>query len=402
MNDLYDALELCLQEIEKGTDIETVLSQYPKYADELRPVLETSVQAIQLATLGPSPEVERRGRAKVLQHAAQMREARTQSPLRSPRRLWSVPLRRVLVTLSVVGVLFISSTQLVQAASTTLPGDNLYPVKRTWEDVRVLFTFNNQAREALEVEHENERLEELNGLFTAGRSAKVDFAGTVMSQNGDLWEVSKIPVLVSAQTELNGQPAVAVGDAVRVRGFTQSGGTVTAEHVDLLPAGIPLPNVGDDHGPSSEQENQDGEQQNSGQNGSGNESEDGVPGQQATKAPQVESKNHEFSRSGVVDSLNGNTLIVNGQSMSISGAKIEGTPNVGAKVKVEGYFDANGIFVLTKVEFNNTGSDGGDSVKDNSSKDDGKNDNGNNGNHEDNHENDQKDKNGNSNDVGDD
>jgi hypothetical protein len=406
MNDLYDALEICLQEIEKGTDIETVLSQYPKYADELRPVLETSVQAIRLATLGPSPEVERRGRARVLQHAAQMREARIPSQQRSPRRLWSVPLRRALVTLAVVGVLFISSTQLVQAASTTLPGDNLYPVKRTWEDVRVLFTFNNQAREALEVERENERLDELNDLFTEGRSAKVDFAGTVMSQNGDLWEISKIPVLITAQTVLNGEPAVLVGDAVRVKGYTQLGGTVTAERVDLLPAGIPLPSVDDDHGPSSERESQDGEQQNSGKDNSGNESEDGTPGQAATKAPQAESKPHEFSRNGVVDALDGNTLVVNGQSMDLSGANIEGAPKVGAKVKVEGYFDANGVFVLTKVEFKNNGSDGGDSVKDNSGKDDGKNDNGknaNNGNdgNQGDHENDQKDNN-NSNDGGDD
>ena len=218
MNELYDILELCLQEIEKGTDIETVISRYPKHADELRPILETSVQAISLAPLDPSPDVERRGRAKVLQQAAMLRETQTQPS----RRLWSVPLRRALVTLTVLGVLFISSTRLVQAASTTLPGDNLYPVKRTWEDVRVLFTFDNQAREALEVEQENERLYELNDLFTEGRSAKVDFAGTVMSQNGDLWEVAKIPVLISAQTELATQP-VLVGNAVRVRGYTQTG-----------------------------------------------------------------------------------------------------------------------------------------------------------------------------------
>jgi len=70
-----------------------------------------------------------------------------------------------------------------------------------------------------------------------------------MSQNGDLWEVARIPVLVSAQTELSTQPVV-VGDAVRVRGYTQLGNTVMAERVDLLPAGIPLPDVEDDDGPS--------------------------------------------------------------------------------------------------------------------------------------------------------
>lgn len=385
MNELYDVLELCLQEIEQGTDIETVLSRYPKHAEELRPILETSVQAISLAPMGPSPEVERRGRAKVLQQAALLREAQAQPT----RRLWSVPLRRALVTLTVVGVLFISSTRLVQAASTTLPGDNLYPVKRTWEDVRVLFTFDTQAREALEVEHENERLDELNDLFTEGRSAKVDFAGTVMSQNGDLWEVSTIPVLISSQTELRPQ-SIVVGNAVRVKGYTQLGGTVMAERVDLLPAGMPLPEVDDDHAPAAGQEKPEAEQQHdSGDDNSNEGSEDGSPKPEETKTPQEESKSREFSRSGVVDSLDGSTLVVNGQSMNISTAKIEGTPKVGATVKVEGYFDANGIFVVTKIEFENGGSEDGGSVSDDGGENDGSKDSTNdNGSHEDDNGND--------------
>jgi hypothetical protein len=311
--------------------------------------------------------VERRGRARVLQQAALMRDAHVQPS----RRLWSVPLRRALVTLIVIGVLFISSTRLVQAASTTLPGDNLYPVKRTWEDMRILFTFDNQAREALEVEHENERLDELNDLFTEGRSAKVDFAGTVMSKNGDLWEVAKIPVLISAQTELGTQPVV-VGNAVRVQGYTQLGGTVMAERVDLLPAGMPLPEVDDEHESSIEQEETEGEQQlqSSGEDRSGEDSDDGTSKQDATPSSQVESKPREFSRNGVVDSLNGSILIVNGQSMNISGAQIEGTPKVGTKVKVEGYFDANGVFVVTKIEVESSGSDSGNSVSEDGGGDD--------------------------------
>ena len=386
MNELYDVLELCLQEIEKGTDIETVLSRYPKHAEELRPILETSVQAIGLAPMGPSPEVERRGRAKVLQQAALMREAQAQPT----RRLWSVPLRRALVTLTVIGVLFISSTRLVQAASTTLPGDNLYPVKRTWEDVRVLFTFDNQAREALEVEHENERLDELNDLFTEGRSAKVDFAGTVMSQNGDLWQVSKIPVLISSQTELRSQPIV-VGNAVRVRGYTQLGGTVMAERVELLPVGMPLPEVDDDHAPAARQEEPEDEQeqQSSVDDNSNEGSENETPEPEETKASQEESKPREFSRSGVVDAVDGSTLVVNGQSMNISTAKVEGTPRVGATVKVEGYFDANGIFVVTKIEFENGGSEDGSSASDNGGESDGSKESSNdNGSHEDDNGND--------------
>ena len=370
MNDIYDVLELCLQEIEKGTDIETVLARYPRHSKELRPLLEVSIQAIRIASLGPTPEVERRGRAKVLQHAAQMRETLVQSQARPSRRFWSVPLRWALVTLAVVGVLFISSTRLVEASSTTLPGDNLYPVKRTWEDVRIFLTLNSQAREALEVEHENERLDELNELFTEGRSVGVDFSGMVMSQNGDLWEVSKIPVLVSSQTQFGTQPIV-IGNSVRVKGSTQSGGTVLAERVDLLPNGILPPQLDDDLSPEVENEKpEDAQQQNSGDNHSDESSDDGASNQEPNQSPRVESKSRDFSRNGVVNSVDGNTLVVNGQSMNISGAKIEGKPQVGAKVKVEGYFNANGIFVVTKLEFEKSDSGGGDTVSESNNKGD--------------------------------
>ena len=373
MNDLYDILEICLKEIENGADVDTVLFRYPELAEELRPILETSMQAKMLAAADPSPDVVRRSRANVMQQAARMREEQ----LRPSRRLWSVPLRRAVVSLAVIGALFMTSTGLVQAASTTLPGDNLYPVKRTWEDVRVIFTFDTQAREALEVAHENERLDELNDLFTEGRSANVDFAGTVMSQDGDLWQVSKIPVLISAGTDL-GTQSVKIGDAVRVRGVTQSGGTVMAEQLDFLPAGIALPDIEDDHSPAAGQEKPEDkqQQQNSGEDGSGEESGGGAPRQEATKSLQPESKIHEFSRDGVVDSFSGNTLVVNGQSMNISSAEIKGTPKIGASAKVEGYFNANGAFVVTKIEFQSSGSDGAGSVNEDGNKNNDGNDGG--------------------------
>ncbi|HSK87093.1 MAG TPA: DUF5667 domain-containing protein, partial [Anaerolineales bacterium] len=229
MNNLYEVLEICLQDIEQGADIDTVLFRYPELADELRPILEASANAKNLAIPAPSVEVVRRNRARVLQHAAQLREAK----VKPSRRIWFASLRRVAVTLVVVAALFISGTNLVRAASTTLPGDQLYPVKRTWEDVLLLFTFNSQQREALEVEHENERHHELRELFAEGRSEDVDFSGVVTRQDGNEWVVAGVPVVVSSQTELRDAPIV-VGNAVRVRGETRGDGIVLAERIRLL------------------------------------------------------------------------------------------------------------------------------------------------------------------------
>lgn len=301
MNKLYNVLELCLQEIEQGADIDTVLFHYPDFADELRPILEASLDAKSMAAPAPSAEVVRRNRAKALQQAAQMREAR----VKSSQRIWFASLRRVTVTLTVVAALFVSGTNLVRAASTTLPGDNLYPVKRTWEDVLLLFTFNLQEREALEVEHENERLHEVRELFAEGRSEDVEFGGLVTSQNGNEWVVSPgITVLVSTQTELRAGPIV-VGSAVRVEGETRSDGMVLAERIEVLPPGATLPDMEDEHEGKNEQE----------QDNAGKGSED--------DAPKIEETEESDSDSNDGDSESGNSG--SGESSDDSGGDNSGS-----------------------------------------------------------------------------
>ena len=241
MNNLYEALENCLQDIEQGADLESVLFRYPELADEIRPILEASAAARSMVVPPPSAEVLRRNRARVLQRAAQLREGK----VRSSQRLWFAPLRRIAVTLAVVAMLFVSGTGLVGASSNTVPGDQLYPVKRTWEGVRLLFTFNAQERDVLEIEHENERLHELQELFAKGRSEEVDFRGLVMSQNGNEWIVAGVRVLISGQTDLRDE-GIRVGSPVHVRGLTQGNNTILAERISLLSSKAKLPDLDDE------------------------------------------------------------------------------------------------------------------------------------------------------------
>lgn len=348
MNKLYEALEICLNEIEKGADVDTVLFRYPELANELRPILEASVKAKDMAAPVPSQDVIRRNRAKLLQHAAEMRE-RKAAPV--SRRMWSVPLRRALVTLMVVAMLFVSGTGLVRASSTTLPGDNLYPVKRTWEDLLLLFTFDADKREVLELEHENERLEELHELFTEGRSAEVDFAGYVTRQSGDEWLVSDITVFVLPGTVMPGRQ-VLVGAAVRVHGRIQNGG-VAATQINLLPSGYKLPEVKGDELEVEGGEHEGSSQQIEEVSGSGSENEAPEVPEMATSALEFEPEAESFG--GVVTSVENDFIVVNGTIMDIQFAETERTPYIGAVVKVEGYFDLAGIFIVTKIEFSEGG-----------------------------------------------
>jgi len=258
-------------------------------------------------------------------------------------------LRRALVSFTVIALLFVSGTNLVRASSTTLPGDNLYPVKRTWEDVLLLFTFDATKREELEFEHENERLDELHELFAEGRSATVDFAGYVTRQNGTEWRVSGITVIILSETHLPDQP-VGINAAIRVKGQAHSDMSVLAEKVELLPSGSKLPEVEDielenddeEHGGTTPQIVED------------TNVTSGSEAQKDTPTPEVEPQ--DVSMDGTITSVEGDLIVVEGIVMDLEFTEIEGNPNVGAKVKVEGYYNTDGIFIVTKIEIEDSSS----------------------------------------------
>ncbi len=241
---LLNALETCLQALEQGETLDSVLARFPALAADLRPILDASLHARTLSGPPPSDAVQRRGRARLLQRAAEMREAK-----RAPKRTWLYNFRPLAVTLMLV-IFFLSGTGLVRASSGALPGDNLYGVKRTWEGVRLLLTLNAEVRETLELEYGNERLHEIDELLAEGREEPVTFSGHVTAQNSDVWTVAGVPVRISSQTRLPEQP-IETGAGLRITGRTDTEGFLVADTIDLLPPGATIPPIdndgGDDH-----------------------------------------------------------------------------------------------------------------------------------------------------------
>ncbi len=369
MNNLYDALENCLQNLEQGQDLDSVLKRYPDLAKQLRPMLEASLRARTSGGITIPRDVQRRGRARLMQRAAEMREAK-----RAPRRRMIPMFSRWAITFGMAGALFLSSTGLVSASSGTLPGDQLYPVKRTWEDVRLLFVFNPQSRDLLTSQYEQERLNEIDELLVKGRSAPIIFSGLVTNQQNGQWLVSGIPVSVSTLTRLP-TGVISSGVPITIIGTTRTDGTVDAQEIQLLQPGVSLPPLepsGDNdqngetdnenhaaqivpttesHGsqvvPTTESQNSQATSEPAPVTTSGTP----VPEQQSS---QPQKKGFEFS--GVVESMQGNVWSINGQSVIADQAQISGAVKIGSAVKFEGYYDPNGNFIVTKVEVKSTDS----------------------------------------------
>ena len=311
-NKLYDALEICLQAMEHGDSLDSVLARFPDLTSDLRPILEAARRAREIPAPLPSADATRRGRAALLQRAAEMREAKR--PIR--RRQSVIPFfQRLAIALSIAAIALMSGTGLVQASTTSLPGENLYPVKRTWEDMRLLFVSSPAQREALEGEYEVERLDEVAELLREGRVVSITFTGLVTEHTDGSMLVSGLPVALTAQTSYTGDP-LTVGASVIVTGQTDSVGRVTALSVQTLPPGTMVP--------TGEQEDESSHDQS---------------GRSST-----------FHIEGTLQSIDGSVWVIDGQTVYVENPALQTLVQVGMRVEVKGYFIADGRFIVTRVE----------------------------------------------------
>jgi len=330
VNRLLDALENCIVELQSGEDLEVVLQRRPDLAEDLRPFLSAALEARRLAGGGPTASEVSLPRAEVLRVAARLAADRTTSP-----RSMIPNLRRVGAALSVTFVLLSSGTGLVHASSAALPGEDLYPVKRTWEKVQLVLVSDDPRRLALSGEFENERLEEINELLARGRQESIRFAGVYMDVNGDVY-VSGIPVVITSATTVS-TSGIHTGAAVLATGHTSVDGHIELESLALMPVGavvpvgrpvitdtansVPAPSVAD----------------LSTQTGTG------------TLLP-ADVVRARFHVEGIVNSIDQDVWVINGRFVYVAGASIDGSIQVGTRVEVEGFFDVNAQFVALTIE----------------------------------------------------
>jgi hypothetical protein len=180
-------------------------------------------------------DVVRRGRARLLQAAAEMREQKKVAPaLPFWRRngVFGARFTRLAISsLAMITFLLTGGTGLVNASNGALPGDKLYPVKRSWEDVRLVFVIDKNAKEALEHEFDHERVQEIEELYSAKRIAEVNFQGVVQQLNDKTWVIDGLNIKIEDQTLFSGD--ILPGAMVQVIGETDDG-HIKAQRIILL------------------------------------------------------------------------------------------------------------------------------------------------------------------------
>ncbi|MEJ2737652.1 MAG: DUF5667 domain-containing protein [Anaerolineae bacterium] len=223
----------CLDSIQAGESVEACLARYPEHAEALRPLLSlaTAVRAVPLPR--PNPLAVHASRQRMLR-AVSERDAR--QPLLAGLFAWPW-LRATLALAVLILVVGFGSRGLVAVSAGSLPGDNLYPVKRFAENVRYALTLDPVARQQLEAEFAAEREKEVRTVLDSGRLATVEFRGNLEALGDGLWGVSGLEVILTDQTVIVGQPAV--GAMVLVQARSAGDGTLLALRLEVQ--SLPLP-----------------------------------------------------------------------------------------------------------------------------------------------------------------
>lgn len=133
------------------------------------------------------------------------------------------------LTLDLVIILIVGGLLSINASAHSLPGDTLYSVKRTWEQVRLSLTLDDPDRLQLQDQIRELRLDEVREMIQMGRPGTVEFQGQLQSINANEWAVSGIRVGMFPDTIVVGNPEI--GQTVQVRARVQNDGTLTALQV---------------------------------------------------------------------------------------------------------------------------------------------------------------------------
>lgn len=214
-----------LEEMDQGQSIEKILARYAQHADELRPILETATDLHEV-TAAPSSSARQASRQRFLAEAQRLRESAAVERPTTPWRRFFYSFASFAIFLVLLGVI------IIPPSADAIPGDILYPVKRSAESVQLFLAPENE-RQALEEAFEEERNHEIYEMLDVGRDGRAGYVGIIEEINEDAWEIGHITALITEDTVITGTPEV--GARVQAHCLVKDGQVIAQSLVILKP-----------------------------------------------------------------------------------------------------------------------------------------------------------------------
>jgi hypothetical protein len=344
----------CLDALAQGESVERILSRYPQEAAQLRPMLMTAA-GLPALRMEPSEAAKIQSRQKFIAQADLLRRT-------TPRKTMGFLPRLATGFIAAALVAGVLGTGAVAASGSALPGDPLYGLKRTVEDVRLNTASSPAQRQELQREFEQRRIGEANELLDAGREGEVEFTGTIEVIQPNAWIVSSLVVQLDANTQIVGTPQI--NRVAEVRGVTGPKG-LRARSVSIESSGetemtptpatteTPLvtetPEPTETTAPTTTTPQPMATRQPA-----------AIPRPTAARQPTATPQPAEVEFTGSVNALNAGTWIIDGTTVIVdNNTEIRDAINPGQRVKVKALRFPDGRLVATRIElFDGGGSNG--------------------------------------------
>ena len=158
----------CLEHLLTGQEtIEQCVQRYPAYAAELEPLLRTAVLMHKVTDVKPSDELRARARYQM-----QLKMAQTPAPAKRPTRV--VP-RWAIATCTAM-LVFVLGGGAVLAAQNVMPGNPLYAVKLTTENLQVRLAGSTDSKTEQYIAMANARISEMAWMVNNNKTPNLQAA----------------------------------------------------------------------------------------------------------------------------------------------------------------------------------------------------------------------------------
>ena len=164
---IEEILDILIEEIKKGKNVDACLEEYPESADELRPLLLLAVKIEEV----PEPELDPAAFSRTMAKINSIEEEKfIKNPFLALRTLILRP--AVLKTVSLVLIFTFILSMTFSFSADSLPGDFLYPVKCFCEKAQLAMTFGVERKARLHLKLADRKTEDFKLIF--GKEEKIN------------------------------------------------------------------------------------------------------------------------------------------------------------------------------------------------------------------------------------
>jgi len=186
--ELANILNDCLERLLQGETIEQCLQDYPQYAGEIEPLLQTAMAAKKALAIQPGVEFKARARYQLQSVLKEAKPSRG-LPFLSWQPRWAPALA--------IGLAFLlAGSGTVAAAGNSMPDSPLYPVKLATEQARLGLTFSDIGKAKVYVELADKRVAEIAHMVNQGKPEEIE--ATVQRLNNHLAMIVSLSLVEGA------------------------------------------------------------------------------------------------------------------------------------------------------------------------------------------------------------